>query len=100
MKQVVKSYKNGIYKLPKFYGQGIPSIRMFNIQNGKINSIDAPLLEVTDQELMDYELKPGDILINRVNSKELVGKAGIVSEGLGKVTFESKNKSFPRRINQ
>jgi hypothetical protein len=56
MKQVVKSYKNGIYKLPKYYGHGIPSIRMFNIKDGKINSIDAPLLEVTDQELMDYEL--------------------------------------------
>ena len=36
-------------------------------------------------------LKPEDILINRVNTKELVGKAGIVEDNLGKVTFESKN---------
>ena len=35
-------------------------------------------------------LKPEDILINRVNTKELVGKAGIVEDNLGKVTFESQ----------
>src|SRR5215211_1566949 len=91
MKQIVKSYRNGIYKLPEYYGRGIPSIRMFNINNGKVNSTEAPLLQVTEKELLDYELKPGDILINRVNSKELVGKAGIVDKGLGTVTFESKN---------
>jgi type I restriction enzyme, S subunit len=91
MKQIVASYKNGIYKLPQYYGLGVASIRMFNIKDGKIDAIGAPLLEVTKEEISDYGLKPGDILINRVNSKKLVGKAGIVSQGLGTVTFESKN---------
>jgi type I restriction enzyme S subunit len=88
---VVESYKNGIYKKKHFYGCGFPSIRMFNIQNGKVTADGAPLLEVTLDELETYGLKPGDILVNRVNSRELVGKAGLVRPDLGQCTFESKN---------
>lgn len=85
------SYKNGIYKEPHYYGTGYPSIRMYNIVNGLVNKINAPLLEVTKEELETYSLKRGDLLINRVNSSDLVGKAGIVQEDLGSITFESKN---------
>jgi type I restriction enzyme S subunit len=85
------SYKNGIYKEPHYYGTGYPSIRMYNIINGYVNKINAPLLDVTNEELEFYSLKKGDLLINRVNSIDLVGKAGIVKDELGPVTFESKN---------
>src|SRR3990170_4191827 len=64
---------------------------MFNIKNGKVNVDGTPLLEVTPEELEKYGLEQDDILINRVNSRELVGKAGIVPPGLGPCTFESKN---------
>ena len=33
----------------------------------------------------------GDVLVNRVNSIDLVGKAGLVPDDLGQATFESKN---------
>jgi type I restriction enzyme S subunit len=88
---VVSSYKNGIYKPAKFNGRGHPCIRMFNIVEGRVNTLNAPLLDVTEQELWDYGLEEGDILVNRVNTTELVGKAGVVPQGLGKITFESKN---------
>lgn len=91
LKEIIASFKNGIYKEPEYYGRGFPSIRMFNIRSGRIDSIGSPLLEVTPKELEDYRLKAGDIVINRVNSMELVGKAGIVNDDLGDVTFESKN---------
>jgi len=91
LKDIIQSYKNGIYKQPKYHGKGIPNIRMFNIKDGKINTIGAPLIDVTEQEALDYELKIGDILINRVNSSDLVGKAGIVKEDLGRVVFDSMN---------
>lgn len=90
-RQIVYSYRNGIYKPSRFYGRGIPSIRMYNIKGGKVNKAKAPLLDVTKPESIDYGLKPGDILINRVNSIDQVGKAGIVQEDLGAATFESKN---------
>ncbi len=70
--------KSGIYKRPKFYGKGTPSVRMYNIEDGKVNTRDAPLLQVSEQELNDYGLQPGDVLVNRVNSIDLVGKAGLV----------------------
>jgi len=91
LKDIVLSYKNGIYKTPEYYGRGFPSIRMFNIVDGRINASGAPLLDVTEEELTDYSLKVGDIIVNRVNTADLVGKIGIVKEDLGKVTFESKN---------
>ena len=88
---LVKSYKNGIYKPKHYYGRGYPSARMFNIKDGEVNLDGAPLLDVTPDELDTYGLKDGDILINRVNSRELVGKSGWVSNNLGPCTFESKN---------
>ena len=48
-------------------------------------------MRLTKIEIEEYGLKPNDILINRVNSRELVGKAAIIPEGLGDVVFESKN---------
>lgn len=91
LNRVAQSFKNGIYKKDKYYGTGYPSVRMYNIQNGMININGAPLLDVTKEELDDYGLKCGDILINRVNSIDLIGKAGIVPNGLGPITYESKN---------
>ncbi len=91
LKDLVLTYRNGIYKPDKFYGNGYPSIRMFNIVGGRIIKEKAPLLQVDEQELTDYGLLAGDIVINRVNSDYLVGKAGIVTDDLGLATFESKN---------
>jgi len=91
LKTVVKSYKNGIYKPNEYYHKGYPCIRMYNIVNGRIDTVNATLLDVTEQELEDYGLERGDVIVNRVNTPELVGKAGVVPEGFGKATFESKN---------
>lgn len=91
LEKLVESYRNGIYKSDKFYGKGIPNIRMFNIQQGKINKNNVVLLDVTEEEAKYYDLIPSDILINRVNSDYLVGKSGIVPKNFGPATFESKN---------
>ncbi len=90
-RQIITSYRNGIYKPSSFYGRGIPSVRMYNIDDGKVNKAKAPLLDVTKPEAKSYGLLPGDILINRVNSIDQVGKAGIVQDDLGDAIFESKN---------
>jgi type I restriction enzyme S subunit len=88
---LVPNYKNGIYKPKHYYGRGYPSARMFNIKDGRVDLEKAPLLDVDDEELRAYGLQSGDILVNRVNSRELVGKTGLVPDGLGPCTFESKN---------
>ncbi len=85
------SFLNGIYKHEKFYGSGIPNVRMYNIQDGQINKNNILLVDVTDKEKDKFSLLLNDILINRVNSDVLVGKSGIVPKDYGDATFESKN---------
>lgn len=53
-----------------------PVLRMGNIQNGKFDWAD---LVYTDDEaeIAKYLLKDGDVLFNRTNSPELVGKSAI-----------------------
>lgn len=54
----------------------VPVIRMGNIQDGEIDWSD--LVYTSDEaEIEKYSLKKGDILFNRTNSPELVGKVGI-----------------------
>ena len=54
----------------------IPVIRMGNIQDGEIDWSDL-VYTSNETEIAKYSLKEGDILFNRTNSPELVGKVGI-----------------------
>jgi type I restriction enzyme, S subunit len=54
----------------------IPVLRMGNIQNGQLDWSD--LVYTSDvAEIAKYMLNPGDVLFNRTNSPELVGKTAI-----------------------
>ena len=89
---IKESMKNGIYKPKKFYSDdGIPCLRMYNIEDGKIVWKNIKRMVLSEQELKDYGLLAGDILINRVNSRELVGKSAVIPDGLGHCVYESKN---------
>lgn len=58
--------------------QGIPVLRMNNItSSGKLNLNDVKHVELDDAELRRHKLEAGDILFNRTNSRELVGKTGL-----------------------
>lgn len=54
----------------------IPVLRMGNLQAGEIDWQDLAYTN-DDDEISKYILKPGDILFNRTNSPELVGKTSI-----------------------
>ncbi len=56
---------------------GLPVLRMGNIQDGKLNITDLKYLELTQIEIEKLKLKYGDILVNRTNSAELVGKCAV-----------------------
>jgi type I restriction enzyme S subunit len=89
---VMESMKNGIYKPSSFYAEdGLACLRMYNIEGGQIVWRDIKRMRLSEAEILDYELLPGDILVNRVNSRELVGKAAVVPLGLERCVFESKN---------
>lgn len=53
-----------------------PVIRMGNIQNGRIDWNDL-VYTSNAEEIAQYKLNPGDVLFNRTNSPELVGKTAV-----------------------
>lgn len=55
-----------------------PYLRMNNITySGYLDLSAMKYINVLDKELLKYNVKKGDLLFNRTNSKELVGKTGV-----------------------
>lgn len=60
---------------------GIPILRMGNVSyNGEIDLSDLKYVELDASDREKYSLKAGDLLFNRTNSKDLVGKTAVVPE--------------------
>lgn len=66
----------------------IPMLRMNNIINGEMSDSLLVYVNLNDQLLKQYELEAGDILFNRTNSMDLVGKVGVFRL-IGKYVFAS-----------
>lgn len=65
-----KADENGVY----------PYLRMNNITyKGYMDYSNLKFINISKENLFKYETRKGDILFNRTNSKELVGKTGIVN---------------------
>jgi type I restriction enzyme S subunit len=59
-------------------GNGFKIFRMGEVQNGRlIDSGNMKRADISKTEFQRYRLRPGDVLFNRTNSFELVGKTGI-----------------------
>lgn len=56
---------------------GIPILRMGNIQKGRLDPRDLKYLHLDNAERVKLLLKKRDILVNRTNSAELVGKCAV-----------------------
>ena len=56
---------------------GVAVIRMNNILDGELDLSNLKHLRLPDKEMNKLLLKDGDILFNRTNSKELVGKCAV-----------------------
>jgi type I restriction enzyme S subunit len=59
-------------------GEGVAVLRMNNIDSlGRLDLSELKYMVLNAQEAEKYKLEPGDLLFNRTNSKELVGKTGL-----------------------
>jgi type I restriction enzyme S subunit len=58
---------------------GVPVLRMGNIQDGKVDTEELKYCP-PDREIHRLMLQDGDLLFNRTNSPELVGKAAVFHE--------------------
>ena len=84
--------KNGIYKPANIYSDdGIACLRMYNIDSGKIKWFDIKRMNLAKEDIKEYRLLDGDLLVNRVNSRELVGKTAVIRKRNEPIVYESKN---------
>jgi type I restriction enzyme, S subunit len=64
-------------------------MRMGNIQNGQLVADSLKFLPMEHEEFPELLLKPGDLLFNRTNSFELVGKTAVYSGTPERCSFAS-----------
>lgn len=92
---VLKNPQNGIYKHDNFYGRGYPIVRIKNINGGYIDGEEKlERVMLGEEELKKYSLCEGDILVNRVNSIENLGKCASVGDVVNPTVFESNIVRF------
>lgn len=69
-------------------GDGVAVIRMNNLVNGGLDLANLKYLRMPKAEIAKLALREGDILFNRTNSKELVGKCAVF-HAAGQFVFAS-----------
>ncbi len=81
---------NGIYKPDSEYGSGVSLIRIDNFDFGEfVRFGDFQRIRATEEEIHRYEVKQGDVVINRVNSLSHIGKSVLIPEINEPTLFES-----------
>ena len=74
------SPQNGVYKPASEYGSGTRIIRIDDFYNGKlIRQTKFKRLHLNNDEIDKYDLRNSDLIVNRVNSIEYLGKCALVS---------------------
>ncbi len=79
LQDVALDFSYGSSEKSKPHGK-VPVLRMGNIQGGSIDWSDLVFTD-NESEIEKYELTYGDVLFNRTNSPELVGKTAIYDRG-------------------
>ncbi|MCW3162464.1 restriction endonuclease subunit S [Chryseobacterium oryctis] len=77
VKSFLLSYQYGLSVKATEIPIGIPMLRMNNIYNSKLDLNDLKYIKLNDEQKSKVLLNKGDLLFNRTNSKELVGKTAI-----------------------
>jgi len=90
---LTESPQNGLYKHFSEYttdGDGIPILRIDSFYDGKLKDIsNLKRLNCNQKELKLFKLENKNIVINRVNSIEFLGKCALIEGLKEKTVFES-----------
>ncbi len=82
--------QNGIYKPSSAYGEGTRILRIDGFYAGQVTDLASlKRLALTPNDIEKYSLNENDIVINRVNSIEYLGKSALVPSMEEPVVFES-----------
>jgi restriction endonuclease S subunit len=88
LKEFIISYQYGLSEKASKEKIGTPMLRMNNIFNSEIVVDNLKYINIDGSIKNKYRLNKGDLLFNRTNSKELVGKTAIFNKD-GEYTFAS-----------
>lgn len=86
---IAANIEYGTSEKAEMSSEHVPVLRMNNIQDGKIDYVKLKYLKSTIEDLPKLYLKHGDLLFNRTNSYELVGKSGVYHGSNDLMTFAS-----------
>lgn len=87
---VVRGPSNGLYKHKSAYGNGVPILRIDAFYDGVVRDLSTlKRLQVEPDELQRFGLQENDIVINRVNSPEYLGKSALIPTLPEPTVFES-----------
>ena len=82
--------QNGVYKPASEYGNGTQIIRIDDFYDGRlIRRTGFKKLRLSKEEIEKYRVRKSDLIINRVNSIEYLGKCAVVGLVTGDTVFES-----------
>lgn len=73
---LTESSQYGLSLAPQESGP-YPILRMMNLVDGQVVENDIRYVDLTEAQLRDYRVEPGDVLFNRTNSIDLVGRTGV-----------------------
>ena len=91
----VNGFQNGLYKHSSHYGTGTPILRIDAFYDGVVTGLDTlKRLRASASEIETYGLRESDVVVNRVNSIEYLGKSAIVPFLREPVVFESNMMRF------
>ena len=94
-KVISEGPQNGLYKPASSYGKGTKILRIDGFYSGEVSNLDNfKRLKVSPEEIAKYGLEESDIVVNRVNSEEYLGKSAIIPALSEPVVFESNMMRF------
>jgi type I restriction enzyme S subunit len=76
LKEIIVSFQYGL-SVPMGMSGALPILRMGNIQDGDVELRDLKYVSLPDKVVRPCLLKRSDVVFNRTNSQEHVGKVGI-----------------------
>ena len=90
---IVDTPQNGLYKHSSFYTdgpEGTPILRIDSFYGGRLEKLEnLKRVKCTQDEIQKFKLQNGEIVINRVNSLEYLGKCGLIKDLKEPTVYES-----------
>ena len=77
VRKIIDNSQYGLSEKADLNTSNTPILRMNNIVNGELDTTSLKYINLSNKKLENYILVKNDILFNRTNSKELVGKSAV-----------------------